>query len=63
MTVLFQSAQFILTPQDYALLTTCFYLCLTLQKNIPLHLLAQKCGLHYQTVFSFLLLLPLNENI
>jgi len=47
MTILLQSGQFILTPQDYPLPTTCFYLGLTLlQQNIPLHLLAQKCGLY-----------------
>jgi len=46
MTTLFQSAQFILTPQDYELLIICFYLGLTLpQERSPLHLLAQKCGL------------------
>jgi len=32
---------------------SCFYLELTLlQKNVPLHMLAQKCGLQYQTVLS-----------
>jgi len=42
--ILFQSAQFILTPQDYPLLTMCFNLESTLlQENVPLHLLAQKC--------------------
>jgi len=55
MTILFQLAQFILTPQDYPLITTCFYLELThLQENVPLQFLAQMCGLQYQTV-----LLPL----
>jgi len=40
-TILFQSAQFILTPQDNPLLTTCFYLESTiLQENDPLLLLA-----------------------
>jgi len=53
MTILFQSTQFILTPQDYQHLTTCFYLELTLpQENVPLHLLTQKCGLQYQTILS-----------
>jgi len=42
MTILSQSDLFILTPQDYPLPTTCFYLGLTfLQENVPLHLLAQ----------------------
>jgi len=36
-TTLFQSAQFILTPQDHPLLTTCFYRESTpLQENVPL---------------------------
>jgi len=36
MNILFQSAQFILTPQDYQHLATCFYLALTLpQENVP----------------------------
>jgi len=64
MNILFQSAQFILTPQDYLLLATCFFLELTLlQKKLPLHLLAQKCGLQHQTVLSLLPLSPLNENL
>jgi len=41
MTILFQSALFILTPQDYPLILTCFYQELILfQENIPLNLLA-----------------------
>jgi len=48
MTILFQSAQFILTPQYYPLPTTRFYLELTHpQGNVPLNLLPQKCGLQY----------------
>jgi len=63
MTILFQSAQFILTPQDYQPLTTSFYLELIhTQENVPLHLLAQKRGLQYQTVLSLLPLLPSNGN-
>jgi len=53
MTILFQSAQFISIPQDYQHLATYFYLDLTPpQENAPLHLLAQKCGLQYQTISS-----------
>ena len=53
MTILFHSAQFILTPQDYPLLTTCCYLEPTLlQENVSIDLLAQKCGLQYQTIKS-----------
>jgi len=52
------------TPQDYPLLTTRCYLESTLfQENDPLHLLAQKCDLQYQTVLSFLSLLPSNGNL
>jgi len=54
MTIVFQSAQFIFIPQDYPLTTTCFYVESTLQENAPLHLMAQKCVLQYQTVLSFL---------
>jgi len=55
MTNLFQSAPFILTPQDHLLLTPCFYLELKLiHGNIPLHLLVEKCGLQYQTPLSLL---------
>jgi len=54
MTILFQSAQFIRTPQDYPLLTTCFYLESTLpQGNVPLHWLAQNCGLQDQIIVCF----------
>ena len=64
MTILFQSAQFIPIPQDYQPLTTCFYLQLTLpQENVPLHLLAQKCGLQHQTILSLQPLLLLNGNL
>jgi len=53
MAILFQSALFVLTPQEYLFLTTCFYLELAhLQGNIPLHFLVQKCGLQYQTLIS-----------
>jgi len=46
MNILFQSSQFILTPQELQPLTTCFYLELVLpQENIPLRLLAQTFGL------------------
>jgi len=66
MTILFQTAQFILTPQDHPLLTIYFYLELTvLQENIPLplHLFAQKFGLQYQTALSLLPLLPSNGSL
>jgi len=58
MTILFQSALFILTAQDYPFLKTCIYLELTqLQVKDSLHLLVYKCGLQYQT-----LLPPLPSN-
>jgi len=42
MNISFHSAQFIGTPQNWQLLTICFYLELTSpQENVPLHLLAQ----------------------
>ena len=33
------------------------------QENDPLHLLAQKCGLQYQTILSLQPLLPLNGKL
>jgi len=49
----FQSAQLILTPQDYKPLTTYFYQELTLpQENVLLPFLAQNCGLQYQMIFE-----------
>ena len=61
---LFQSAQFILTPQYYQLLTTCFYLEMALlREQVPVHLLANKRGLHHQTVLSLQPLLAFNENL
>jgi len=43
-----QSALFILTLQDYPLLTICFHLeSILLHENVPLPLLAQTCGLQY----------------
>jgi len=64
MNILFQSAQFILTPQNYQFPTTCFYLELTLpQEIVSLHLLAQKCGRQHQTVWSLMPLLPSNGNL
>jgi len=64
MNILFHSAQFIITPQDYQPLETCFYLELTLpQENVLLNLLAQKYGLQYQTILNFQPLLPLNGNL
>jgi len=63
-TRLFQSAQFIPTPQDNQPLTICFYIESTLpQENVPLHLLAKKWGLQYQTILRFQPLLLLNRNL
>jgi len=64
MNILFHSAQFIITPQDYQPLKTCFYLELTLpQENVLLNLLAQKYGLQYQTILNFQPPLPLNRHL
>ena len=52
MTILFQSAQFILTPQDYQPLTTC-----------SLTFVGPKCGLQYQTILRVQPLSPLNGNL
>jgi len=50
LTTLFKLA-FILTPQDYPLLSTYFYIeSAHLQENVILHLLAQTYVLQYQTV-------------
>jgi len=48
-----------------SILTTCFYLELTLpQENVLLqHLLALKFGLQYQAILSLQLLLPSNGNL
>jgi len=41
----FQSALFILNPNKYTLLITCFFVELTLlQENVPLHFFAQRYG-------------------
>jgi len=50
-------------PQNYQPLTTYFCLELTLpQENVHKPLLAQKCGLQYQTIFSLQPRFPLNGN-
>jgi len=63
MNISLQSAQFILTPQDWQPLPTYFYLELTLpQENVPLPLLSQKCSLQYQMILSLQPRLPQNGN-
>jgi len=48
MNILLQSSLFILTLQDYPLLTNSFYLELIhFQENVPLHFSAQKCDLNH----------------
>jgi len=64
MTILFQSALFILTLQDFPPPTTSFYLELThLQENVPLNLLARNCSLQYQILPSLLPPLLSNGNL
>jgi len=62
MTILFQSAQLILTPQDYPLLTTCFYVGLILLQEMLPNICWSKGGIQHQTVLSLLPLLLSNGN-